>query len=58
MTKKNGKYSTVSSVKTTKTYYSFTAAKGKYYYYKVKAVYDNKSAANSAYSNMDYAWVR
>lgn len=37
MSKKNGKYSVVSSIRTSKTYYSFTATKGKYYYYKVRA---------------------
>lgn len=56
-TSKNGTYKKYGSTTKT-TYTNAKVTKGKYYYYKVKAVYDNKSAANSAYSNMDYAWVR
>ena len=56
-TSKNGTYKYYDYTKYT-TYTNSSVKEGKYYYYKVKAIYDGKSAANSAYSNMDYAWVR
>lgn len=56
-TSKNGTYEYYDSTRST-SYTNSSVREGKYYYYKVKAVYDDRSAANSAYSNMDYAWVR
>lgn len=56
-TSKNGTYSKYSTTTKT-TYTNSSVTKGKTYYYKVIAVYDGKSTANSAYSNTDYATVR
>lgn len=56
-TSKNGTYKKYDSATGT-TYTNSSVTKGKTYYYKVKAVYDGKSKANSAYSNVDYARVR
>ena len=56
-TSKTGTYSKYSSTTGT-TWTNSSVTEGKTYYYKVKAVYDGKSTANSAYSNMDYARVR
>ena len=56
-TSKNGTYEKYATT-ISKTYTDSSVKKGKYYYYKVKAVYDGKPAATSAYSNRDYAYVR
>ena len=56
-TSKNGTYSEYGSTTLT-TWTNTSVKKGKTYYYKVKAVYDGKPAATSAYSHMDYARVR
>ena len=53
---KSGTYKKMyTTVKTS--YINTTAVAGKKYYYKVKAIH-KKAAANSAYSNTDYATVR
>ena len=56
-TSKTGTYSKYSSTTST-TWTNNDVVKGKTYYYKVKAIYDDNTVANSAYSNMDYAYVR
>ena len=56
-TSKNGTYSKYDTTTST-TYTNSSVTEGKTYYYKVIAVYDGKSTANSAYSNIDYARVR
>lgn len=56
-TSKNGTYKYYDETTET-SYTNSSVTKGKYYYYKVRAVYDDKEGANSAYSNMDYAYVR
>jgi len=55
-TSKNGTYTCIYT--TTKTSFTNTSVKkGKTYYYKVKAIYDDNSAANSAYSSIVYKKV-
>jgi hypothetical protein len=56
-TSRNGTYYKYGTTTSTK-YTNSSVTKGKYYYYKVKAVYGSKTAANSAYSNVGYNYVR
>lgn len=56
-TSKNGTYTRIYTT-TKSTFTNKSVASGKTYYYKVKAIYDDNSAANSAYSTVVYKKVQ